>query len=349
MPLAVLATPPPPTLAPSFASSGKTSALQERLTAFARQVADAGTPAETRRAFRDLRVWLASLPPKEAVEALRTFLRSGRDERVPLAFRIAVKGDLEEAPSLRVWLLDCLGQIDRTAAADFGREILATPTSPDEWAISLRDYARVRTAPEDIAFVQGKLREMLANPDWLRNPSAGYLESFDALVYTHATSFTPDLTRLITNQDNRAAAHAAYLTLDRLVIQDPTTVLTQLEADPTLMQEREQTRANYFARADVQDQDQRALLEKYLLDPARSAQELKAFAGLFPSGNYMISNNLLTIVQTPTRDDLAGRDSAALHTVESWMNDPRFSTIRPQLQLIHTRLQTFVQQEKAQQ
>lgn len=74
----------------------------------------------------------------------------------------------------------------------------------------------------------------------------------------------------------------------------PRAALVLLAAHPELMEGREKTRANFFARADLRDPQQKALLESYLLDPRRSAQELQTFAGIFPNANYMISNNLLT-------------------------------------------------------
>ena len=145
-------------------------------------------------------------------------------------------------------------------------------------------------------------------------------------------------------QDNPAVAHAAYLALDRMVINDPTALLAALQADPNLMQGRELTRANYFARADVRDPQQRQILESYLLDTQRSATELAQFAGLFPSANYMISQNLLTPTPTPDHATLAARDAASLQTVQAWLADPRFANLQPQLQKMKQRLEVFARQ-----
>src|SRR5687768_8077676 len=73
-------------------------------------------------------------------------------------------------------------------------------------------------------------------------------------------AFTPDLAQMVADKENRAVAHAAFLTLDRLVLHDAAAVLSQLEQKPELMAGREQTRANYFARADVRDPRQHSLL-----------------------------------------------------------------------------------------
>jgi len=57
------------------------------------------------------------------------------------------------------------------------------------------------------------------------------------------------------------------------------------------------------------DPDQRALVERYLLDPGRDTLELATFAGLYPNANFMVSNNLLTTVATPTGGQLAAHDA----------------------------------------
>jgi hypothetical protein len=188
---------------------------------------------------------------------------------------------------------------------------------------------------------------LIHNPAWQQKPSTGFLEGFDVIVYTGATDFTGELAQLVTKKENPALAHAAYLTLDRMVLQQPEAVLRQLQGASDLMRGREQTRANYFARADVRDAKQRALLEEYLLDPRRTLEELQTFAGIYPSGNFMISNNLLTKNNTPTHDELAAHDREALAVVNKWGNDPRFERVKPQLEQIRTRLTTFVGQEQS--
>src|SRR5439155_5381320 len=141
-------------------------------------------------------------------------------------------------------------------------------------------------------------------------------EAFDVAVYLGGTNLMSPLADLVRRQDNPAVAHAAYLALDRMVINDAGNMLAALEGDPTLMQGREQTRANYFARADVRDLQQRQIVERYLLDSAHGAAELETFAGIFPNANFMISHNLLTQPATPDHAALAGRDAESLRVVE---------------------------------
>ena len=106
---------------------------------------------------------------------------------------------------------------------------------------------------------------------WQVNPSVGFLEAFDVFVYTGDTNFVPELAQLASNKENPAAAHAAFLALDRLAQNDPLDMLGTLNDDPTLLSGREGAAAGFFARADVRDPDQKALLADYLLSPARSS------------------------------------------------------------------------------
>ena len=163
-------------------------------------------------------------------------------------------------------------------------------------------------------------------------------------VFLGGTGLVPALTELVRKQDNPAVAHAAYLALDRLAINEPVTLLGALAAAPDLMQGREQTRANYFARADVRDPQQRQVLENYLLDPRTSPQELQQFAGLFPNANFMVSQNLLTPTPTPDHAALTGRDAASLQVVQDWLADARFAKLQPQLQRAGQRLEDFARQ-----
>ena len=210
--------------------------------------------------------------------------------------------------------------------------------------MALRTLATGDTSADGRALLQQKAGELLQYGPWQQNPSTGYLEAFDVAVYLGGTSLVPALTGLVRLQDNPAVAHAAYLALDRLAINEPAALLGALEADPSLMQGREQTRADYFARADVRDPQQRQVLESYLLDPQRSAAELAQFVGVFPNGNYMISQNLLTPTPTPDHAALVSRDAASLQAVQAWLADPRFANLQGQLQRVQQRLENFARQ-----
>jgi len=300
--------------------------------------------AGARRSLAEWRAQLAALPKDEAVSAIRQFLNSKMDAPTHLGFKVAGNGWLDEAPTLRTFLLDELARLDPAAAADYSRVILAGMDSPDEWALALRNLASGDTSADGRALLEQKITAMLQYPPWQQNPSVGFLEAFDVAVYLGGTDLLPTLAELARQQDNPAVTHASYLALDRLVIANPATVLGALEAAPDLLQGREATRADFFARADVRDPQQRQVLESYLLNPAIGASELRTFAGIYPNANYMISLNLLTPTPTPDRASLVSRDAQSLAVAQQWMADPRFAGLGPVLQSITSRLQMFVQQ-----
>jgi hypothetical protein len=332
------ATNAPSPAAPSPTILGSMRPLDDAL----KQLMAAATGADSHRILARLRAYLLSLPKDVASRLIDQFLDGKRDALTKLPFSIQKNGFLSDAPSLRVFLLDMLAQINPQAAREYAMAILSTPGSPDEWAICLRNYALGGSTPQTQGYLESKFLEMLANSAWRGDPSEGYLEAFDVAVYTHDTALAPTFSQLIADSDNRAVAHAAYLALDRLVISDPAAVLSQLEAQPALMQGHEMTRADYFARADTADPRQKSLLESYLLDPSRTPQELQTFAGTYPNQNYMISNNLLTQTQTPTYANIVAQDRQALSTVQAWMADPRFQGLDPQLQAMSTRLKSIL-------
>lgn len=300
--------------------------------------------ASARLKLAELRRQLAAMPVKAAVAEVRQFLDAKTDAATHLGFKLASNGTLDDAPTMRTFLLDELGRLDPAAAADYSKIILDSKDSPDEWAVALRNLANGDSSDSGRALLAQKTGELLNYEPWQQNPSVGYLEAFDAAVYLGGTDLLPTLSSLVQKQDNPAVAHAAYLALDRLVISNPAATLAALEASPDSMDGREATRANYFARADVRDPQQRQVLESYLLNPNISPAEISTFAGVYPNANYMISANLLTPTPTPDRSSLTSEDAQSLAVVQQWLADPRFANLTPQLQRMSARLQTFVQQ-----
>lgn len=309
--------------------------------AAARMRAGSGSQKQT---LDDLRQRLASMSASETSIALRNFLDSKTDAPTGRGFKIGKNGVLDDAPTLRTFLLDYLGQIDPAAAAAYARVILDSSDSSDEWAVALRNLARGDATTEGRKLLEEKTAQLLRNESWQQNPSVGYLEAFDAAVYLGGTNLVSPLADLVRKQDNPAIAHAAYLSLDRLVINEPAELLNTLNSKPDLMQGREQTRANYFARADVRSPEQKQTIEAYLLNPRIGAAELDQFAGLYPNANFMISPNLLTPTPTPARGDLVSRDAESLRVLNEWLADERFAKARPQLEKAKARLEEFVRQ-----
>jgi hypothetical protein len=340
-------------LPPAAISKSPTTAEHKSLsrpewdfTAAASALVAASTGEARAAALAQLRGALTSGGTNEVSAAIRRLLDAKTDAPTGQGFKIGGSGALLEAPTLRTLLLDQLAALDPVAAAAYARTVLSSSTSPDEWAIALRNLARGDTSAAARALLEAKTAELLGNQAWQREASVGYLEAFDTAVHLGGTTLLPPLTELVSRKDNPAVAHAAYLTLDRLVINQPVQTLATLNDHPEWMTGREETRANYFARADVGDAAQRQLVESYLLAAARDPAELQAFAGVFPNANFMISHNLLTSNPTLDGTTLARRDQAALAVVNEWLNDPRFAQLQPQLERMQARLSEFTKRSE---
>lgn len=285
---------------------------------------------------------LVSMPRDQALAQIVPFLGGGSDAPTGLSFEIGTGGTLKEWPTFRTFLLDVLLAVDPDTAAQISRAILESPTTADEWALALRNLGRLDSSEEVSAFLRAKTEALITHPDWQAHPSVGYLNAFDVLVHTHATASTPLLSSLVQRKDRQDLAHAAFLTLDRLVQREPVDLFTRLAADRPLHHSRPEMVAQTFARADVRIPAQREILRHWLLDPARTGTELRSFAAAYPNANQFISHNLLTTEPARPGADIGAHDHQAFPIVAAWTHDPEFQTILPHLHTMLARLSQFV-------
>lgn len=96
------------------------------------------------------------MPKEAAVSAIRQYLDSKADATTHLGFKVGGGGWLDEAPTLRTFLLDELARLDPAAAADYARVILGGMDSPDEWAVALRDLAAGDSSADGRALLEQK-------------------------------------------------------------------------------------------------------------------------------------------------------------------------------------------------
>ena len=263
-------------------------------------------------------------------------------EGVWLLFEVGEGGWLSGWPSYRCWLLDSLSRIDPDAAATEAMGILSTHGNAEEWALALRDRARVSRGSEDQAFLKSKVRELVRDPRWQAEQSPGWLEAFDVVVYLRDTEMTRELAGFAGSRVNPAAAHAASLTLDRLVQSDPAEMLGRFLNEPDLLKSPFQ--ASCFARADVRDPVQRGILERYMLSAASDPEGRARFFGLFPNAHFAVSRNLLTPAAVVKEGEQKDQDRAALAVVNEWLGSGRFESVRPGLEGVRERLEGFLRE-----
>lgn len=290
-----------------------------------------------------LREKLSAKPRSEAVGEIEGFLRKGKDRKTGLILKFGKEGTIEGWPTLRVFLLDLLLELDPEAAARISREVLSSKTSADEWAIALRNVAKGERIGGNRDYLRTRAEELITNPEWQAQPSVGYLNAFDVLVYTKSTESLPLLSRLIQRKERRDLAHASFLTMDRLVQGQPLDMLTRLKADHALQESRPEMTAQQFARADLRDISQQAIVKSWFLDPSRTPKQLQNFSAIFPNNNKLISHNLLTSQEQVSGADLTAHDRDVLAVIRDWKTDPAFESRTQYLEVMAKRVSQFVE------
>lgn len=271
--------------------------------------------------------------PEASIEAILEFLKTGQDAATGMGFAIGEGGILTEATSLRVYLMDKLGQLSREAGGDaalgVAREVLKTFGSADEWAVSMRNVAWLD--PTSRSFLQDRVFAMLNHREWQDAPSVGMLESFDVIVHAGAMATVPELSRLVSLK-NSSLARASSVALDRLAGMNGLELTSLLNRQPELFSAVPLVRADLFAHSDLGVSEQRIQLESYLLRPDVNAGERKKFfSSLIQTGQFL-SHNLITPAVSPeTPDQAAARMDILTRTVNGWLRDPRFSDLTGEL------------------
>ncbi len=284
-----------------------------------------------------LRRALLAADPGEAITAILSFLATGQDARTGESFGIGPGGGLMGAPTFRVMLLDLLGRIARDSGSDeaekLSRALLTRKTSADEWAIALRNIAW--SAPEDRAFLAEKMREMLAYQPWRMQPSAGFLEAFDVMVFTRNATFASDLSEMVTAEDD-ATKRAAAAAMDRLAEMAPLDVMNYLNGHPAEFADRPFLRADYYSKADLSQFQQRQAVEAYLARQDVSVGEKSKLLAVFASPGTFVGDTLVT--QATAADELPQRAASLRAAVNDWLKDNRFPALTGPLRQLQQNL-----------
>lgn len=323
---------------------GQGEVLEEEISVLIRQfqkgvkvLEETETEAEQRLLLEQMSTFLR-LQNREAVRQWLIFwLREGTDVSLAMQFKPGSGEPLSGWPSLRVFLLDWLYGFDPVAAAEVSREVLQESDSPDEWAISLRNLGALGE-PGDRELMESKTAELVRNEAWAADPTAGFLEAFDVVVFLRQDELVPDLAGFLDGGAPRAVEFASILTLNRMVEREPVRTLDYFLASPDALEAYPEAKAELFARADVGSPDGAERVRLFLLSDRTSAQERDHFFQTFPHRGQFISNNLLTESATPSGVELAERDAIALARIKEWQMDPAFRNLRPDLFQLEQRL-----------
>ena len=275
--------------------------------------------------------------PAAGIAAIRRFLATHEDAATGQPFAVAGDGVLGSAPTLRLFLLDLLGQLSRQLRSGDGaavaREILAKKDSPDEWALALRNLAW--DEPKSRPFLAQKMHEMLDYEPWVATPTGGMIEAFDVAVYSGDETFIPMLAGL-SRGENPSLQHAATIALDRLAENSPLAVMDYLNANPTVIADLPFVRADYFAKADLSNTEQRKAVERYLDRGDVADSEKTKFLHAIASPGSFVGESLLTTAIKP--DDGTARYAAIAAATTEWTRTNRFLPLREHVLWLHQRV-----------
>lgn len=298
-------------------------------------------------ALKALKQQVHDLPPEIAAATLVALLNSGDDAETGLAFAVGNEGVLDEAPTFRTALLDLLGQTEPEAALNYSRNLLAETSRPDEYALSLRNLAWLNHENELNGEIVTAFSNLLDREAWRAEPTDGFLEAFDVAVSVGGPQMLTELVSVLrlTTPDGTvsepAVNRAAFIALDRVMLNEPDMIAGIYATDPSFMDFAPNHRASILSRLDPGSPAQAQALRTYLLTTPADSPELGYFGRIFPNANFFEGNRLVTSWDTPAASRTRERDSNALAFVNGLLADPAYSPAAPVLQKIRTRLESF--------
>jgi hypothetical protein len=226
------------------------------------------------------------------------------------------------------------------------RELIQQASSPDEYALALRNLAWNDLDGDLHGELSAAFFLMLDRQAWLDRPSAGFLEAFDIALQVPSPAVFSRLSELVASRRNPAdapLARAATITLDRLILRDPSLLTHARRRIPRWLDEAPRHRASLMSRLDLTREDHQALFVEYLADPRLEAAERGLFSELFPNGNHLHGHRLVSAAEPVPgigqRRQLDQRILAILRQIEPGAPPPATPTIQAIIRRLeaHTR------------
>ena len=281
--------------------------------------------------------------PAPSVSAIESYLQTGRDVPTGLDFVVSMDGGtLEEAHTLRCWLLDLLGRIDPVAAASGAREMLnfRKCLNGGESALAMRNLAWGAGQPmpaADRRIFERAALEHLSNAGWASRPDAGYLEGFDAAVFLPSRDASTELAGVLSDARRpEASRYAARLALERIAAQgdpDSLTAIVASSLDPV-------AKGEILAAVDPENPDAVEIVRGFLDDPGQAAAQA-VFWRSFPQGSRALGPALISDGAASASGPQIARDAAALEILDSWIAGGNFPQHAGAIQQTRTRLLEF--------
>jgi hypothetical protein len=295
------------------------------------------TEEEIRARLLATRMAWVQMDPQELADMIRQLLESGVDAQTGMDFQVGLHGLLAGWPTLRVFLLDVLATADPEMAAAIAGQLLDQTTSPDEFATALKSLTREGLGRASDSELVSRFGQMLENQEW--QGSRGFAEAFDLA----RTIGSPEAAqRLVSWDGNQALKNMA---MHEFAAEHPEEILSALEADERVIGS---ARASLMARANPEAPTQIAVVDQYLRDPERTAEDAAEFLKLFPLRSATTGYRLYGKTPAPYNfEQIKTNDRAAFEQVSAWATDPAFEKYRPEILGLQKRLAEWIAQAAA--
>ncbi len=294
------------------------------------------TNPNKKAALDALKAALRGADPKVAVAVIRAFLDSKEDAKTGLPFRLGADHELDDAPTMRTFMMNELGSISLDAklgdAAEVARTTLATKDSADEWAVAMRNLAL--TDPDGSrALLAAKSRELIEYAPWQQTPTGGYQEAFDLAAYAGDPTIISDLAPLASTKG--VLQQAAQVTMFRLSALAPEQVANYLNNNTTALANDPMHRADYMGNLDLSSPTQLAQAEAYLARGDVTDKEKEKFIGRLGLQAAFVSNTLATPEDIPQMPVIEHR-ALTNRVAQGWLASGNYPTLQPALQQVIT-------------
>jgi hypothetical protein len=300
-----------------------------------------GDPAEFKKQLAALKDRWLEEDPQVLAGIIGQLLRQGGDAPTGIPFETGPGGALRGWPTLRVFLLDTLAVTDPDLAGVIAREILATTTSAEEFAVALKPLLLGGPWQAPAGELEAHFTRLLENPEW--QDKTGLAEALDLSRIAASPGSTQVLARWVDRSP--PAKEAGVMALHETAANHPSLVIGLVAEDPQLFQDQPELRAGLLARAAASDPQQTERLGDYLKDPSVSLAEKQHFLGLFPLRSASTGFRLYGSPPAPyDAASVKADDKAALGIVNQWKADPAMSELRNDFAGLEQRLLAWVGQ-----
>jgi hypothetical protein len=300
-----------------------------------------GDPAATKKRLAATKErWLVE-DPQVLAGVIGQLLSQGDDAVTGIPFETGPGGALRGWPTLRVFLLDVLAVTDPDLAGVIAREVLASTTSAEEFAVALKPLLLGGPWQAPATELEGYFAKLLENPAW--QDKVGLAEALDVSRVAALPGTTTTLARWVDRSP--PAAEAGIMALHETAAAHPGLMVDLIVNDSTSFDSSPALRASLLSRAAVSDPKQAAGIESYLRDPAVPVSEKQQFLELFPLRSASTGYRLYGNPPSPFSDAaVRADDRAALEAAGRWRSDPALVELGPEIQGLERRLQGWIRQ-----